>query len=165
MVSAPGRTCMALLLPRETGEPSPPDSPPALPASAEPGRSLQVLVVDDDPLVLKVSGALLASLGHWVTPVSTPAQVDLLLRGGQRWDLVLCDVVLEDGSGLDVYSVLQRHGHTPAWVFVSGNVPAALQERIARTEALAVLHKPFDRETLRELIEQVPGGGTAQTGP
>ncbi len=165
MASEPGRTCMALLLPRETGEPTPTEVASSAPASTGSGRSLQVLVVDDDPLVLKVSGALLASLGHWVTPVSTPAQVDLLLRGGQRWDLVLCDVVLEDGSGLDVYSVLQRHGHTPAWVFVSGNVPAALQERIAQTEALAVLHKPFDRETLRELIEQVPGGGTAQTGP
>jgi hypothetical protein len=46
-------------------------------------------------------------------------------------------------------------------VFVSGNVPAALQERIAQTDALAVLHKPFDRETLRGLIDQVSVGAGA----
>ena len=161
MASEPGRTCMALVLPREVGEPQAPEDAPSAPASGGSRRSLQVLVVDDDPLVLKVSGALLASLGHWVTPVSSPGQVDLLLRGGQRWDLVVCDVVLEDGNGLDVHAVLQRHGHSPAVVFVSGNVPAALQERIAQTDALAVLHKPFDRETLRGLIDQVSVGAGA----
>lgn len=164
MTSVPGRTSMGLLLPRESGEPVAPERPSASTAGHGSVRSLQVLVVDDDPLVLKVSGALLASLGHWVTPVSSAAQVDLLLRGGQRWDLVVCDVVLEDGSGLDVYHAMARHGHLPAWVFVSGNVPAALQERIARVDALAILHKPYDRETLRELIERIPAASEPPDG-
>lgn len=153
--SVPGRTSVSLVLPHEPAPDPAAEAAAAVGRAALDQRALRVLVVDDDALVLKVTGGLVASLGHWVTPVASVAAVAALLRDDPRWDVVLCDVALGDGSGLDIHDLMHRQGLHPAFIFVTGNVPEPLLDRLQQVAPHTVLHKPFDRETLRQLLEPI----------
>jgi CheY-like chemotaxis protein len=161
--SVEGRTRVSILLPREaTGLAS--DRPGHDPlGAAAPGAALSVLVVDDDVAVLQAIVGMMRRLGHEVTAATGPEEVDAMIAQGGRWDLILCDMVLQDSSGLDVFDRVRRQGIDTPVAFISGNVPPALEERLALRPPFAVLHKPVDLDALRQLMAQVgkaaPGSG------
>lgn len=164
MASAQGLTRMAILLPLE---PEPCEVaaavlPVPVPAKPRPPPSLQLLLVDDDVSVRDTLAGLLGSLGHRVTVAASPQEVEALLAGhGSGWDLVLCDLVLAQGSGIDVHQMLRARGIATPLVFISGNVPSSMQSRIELLDHRAVLYKPVSREQLQKTIQSVCSAGGA----
>jgi CheY-like chemotaxis protein len=73
------------------------DSP--LPTAA--GRTLRILLVEDHADTANVLQRLLASLGHQVTTAGTVGQALDLFRS-QPFDLLLSDIGLPDGTGIDL---------------------------------------------------------------
>ena len=76
----------------------------------EPPRSIpaRVLIVDDEPLVARAIRRNLG--GHEVQIASSGREALALLDAGKRYDLVLCDLMMPDVSGMDVYTAIrERH--------------------------------------------------------
>ena len=72
----------------------------------EAGTSRRVLVVDDDPLI---GSALRRTLRrHKLTIVNSGEQALELLSGGDRFDAILCDLMMPGMSGAEVHAQLQR---------------------------------------------------------
>jgi PAS domain S-box-containing protein len=95
--SAPARgTTVRVGLPALRAEPP---RPPA-PATAAPARRGRVLVVDDEALVGKSLGRLLSA--HEVTVLSSPLEALRRAEAGERWDVVLCDLMMPELSGMDL---------------------------------------------------------------
>ena len=65
-------------------------------------RSLSVLVVDDDQLVLRNTSAMLEDLGHQSIEASSGTQALRILRRPTPVDLVLTDQVMPGMTGLDL---------------------------------------------------------------
>ena len=72
------------------------------PERAEQLHSLTIMVVDDDPLVLTNTVALLEDLGHIAVPASSGKEALALLKGDDSVDLVITDQVMPQMSGLQL---------------------------------------------------------------
>lgn len=133
---------------------------PATPApAAAPARNLRILLVEDHALTLAVLTRMLRGLGHEVIAASRLAEAIEKARG-QRFDLLVSDIGLPDGTGLDLVRWVKTQSPVPA-IAVSGY---GTPDDLARSrEAGFALHliKPVDARQLQAAIDQVGVAGTA----
>ncbi len=83
-----------------------PPSPLVVPAPRE-EHSLRILLVDDHRDTLQIMSRLLRKWGHQVTPADC-LQVALRLASKEKFDLLISDLGLPDGSGLDIMRQVKR---------------------------------------------------------
>jgi CheY-like chemotaxis protein len=145
-----GTTFRVLLppAPPPVEEPSPPKSEPAPPA-----RRLRILVVDDEPLVGTAVARTLSSEHEVVTRTSAEVVLREVLAGA-RYDLILCDLMMPNMTGMELHARLAATSPDAArrMVFLTGGAfTTAAQEFIERT-GIEPLEKPFDPRALRERI-------------
>jgi CheY-like chemotaxis protein len=114
----------------------------------------RVLVVDDDAVTC--DAVRRALFGYDVTTLTSPLDALQRVEAGERFDLVLCDVYMNELHGPDFARRLVR-------------TEAAFRERVlfltADAEAQGaflshpVLAKPFDTQVLRAAVERIAGPG------
>jgi CheY-like chemotaxis protein len=124
-----------------------------------------LLVVDDKAFEGKALAATL--LEHTVVAVSSGAEALANIAEGYPYDLVLCDVMLRDMSGVELLSRLWRDHPDQAkrLVFmVRAHVSPVLQYLLDGAPNLWI-ELPFDMDGLRALIERrTRGFGSARVG-
>ena len=109
------------------------------------------LVVDDEPDIRELLTITLERMGIGVEAVGSTSEARKSL-GGARFDLVLTDMKLPDGNGLDLLEWIQsnRFGVPVAVLTAHGNVEAAV--RALKLGAFDFISKPLDLPELRKLI-------------
>ncbi len=137
------------------------DQPPGTaPANTPPvPASLRILLVEDEPATMRIMARLLKRLGHTVTAAGSIAAA-LSLIETEDFDLIISDIGLPDGTGLDLMRrVTKLHGAVPA-IALTGY---GMEEDILRSRAAgftAHMTKPIDFTKLEVMIRQVaPGAG------
>ncbi|HUK62367.1 MAG TPA: response regulator [Dongiaceae bacterium] len=119
-----------------------------------------VLVVDDEPVVREAIRRVLAAEGLRVTTVPD-AETALAHPALDRCRLVLCDLMLPGGSGLDVLAAVRLRRPGLPIVMISGYATTENAERVESAGATAFLPKPFDEEELRTLVRHALDTGVA----
>ncbi|MCB1889554.1 MAG: sigma 54-interacting transcriptional regulator [Rhodocyclaceae bacterium] len=111
-----------------------------------------VLVVDDDPDLLRLLTMRLSASGYQVTTAASAAAAEAQLAN-VRPDVVVSDVRLPDRDGLSLFSDIRRHHPSLPVIMLTahGTIPDAV-EAIGKG-VFAYLTKPFDSQVLREKIE------------
>jgi EAL domain-containing protein (putative c-di-GMP-specific phosphodiesterase class I) len=113
---------------------------------AHPGAR-KVLVIDDEPAVLRVIGLLLERNGFSVASVSN-AREGLTLLADKGFDVVLTDIIMPELSGVDFLRELRQHDlDVPVILMTAG---ATLDSALDAIEygAQQYLLKPVEPETL-----------------
>ena len=130
-------------------------------------HSPPVLIVEDDPFILRVEARVALSLGlnPWLC-ADMAEGLRLAAEGG--WALVLLDLNLPDAYGqplLDAFLALPSLASTPV-LCVSGDDGAVdwMPARVRARPGLGLLRKPFTRIILEECMQAAVRGGMA-TGP
>ena len=102
-----------------------------------------ILIVDDDERLRDTLGILVRSLGHDPRVAADVAGAERVLAEGAV-DLVISDLRMPGGSGLDLLDVVQRGDpHTPVIVLTAyGTVETAVAAM--KKGAFDYLQKPFD---------------------
>ena len=141
-------------LPEPTEE-VPGDSGRSLPdADQTAPDSLRILVVEDEPATIRLMVRLLRGLGHEVTSADTIASA-LEALDAQAYDLIVSDIGLPDGSGLELMRrAVALRGRLPA-IALTGY---GMEEDIRRSREAgfaAHLTKPIDFAKLEAMIRQV----------
>lgn len=114
--------------------------------------SLRVLIVEDDTLVGMGLKAQLERLGHHVVgQAGTVAQATDLFRD-QKPDLVLMDIRLDQGDGIELAERLRAERRTPM-VVVSAYSDPELVCRAGEAGVFGYLIKPVTAESLAAQIE------------
>ena len=112
-------------------------------------RIERLLVVEDEPLVAFDTEHFLNSEGFAIiATVDTVADALRVLADGEEIDLLVADVNLSDGSGLEVARVAQAQG-IPV-LFVTGSFPDE-----ARALATGCLSKPYPQRDLLAAIDAI----------
>jgi DNA-binding NtrC family response regulator len=115
-----------------------------------------ILLVDDEPVVLRVITRILRMAGHDVSACSGLPGVEAYLYAGARPDLLITDVVLNGSTGKRVAAVVQEKSPKTRTLFMSGygNIAVGGQP---------VISKPFKNHELIELIDQVMSASSNAT--
>lgn len=116
--------------------------------------SKKVLLVDDDPSILEGVGDRLRSYGLDVRCEATAAECYVALRE-ETPDLVLLDIRLPDGDGLDILSHIRVH-HPALPVLMISSIRGAEKESLKRG-AQGFLAKPFKGEDLKREVFKTLG--------
>jgi PAS domain S-box-containing protein len=133
-----------------------PPSRPTPPAEAEARtRRARVLVVDDDPFIGRT---VTRSLSRDHDVISTVRARDVLerLERGERFDLVLCDLMMPDLDGMELHAeVVQRFpDQAPRLAFMTGGAYTA-RARAFLDSGVLRLDKPFSAADVRDMVRRV----------
>ncbi|HEY0712737.1 MAG TPA: response regulator, partial [Polyangia bacterium] len=102
-----------------------------------------------------LSAALALTLSAAGYRVETSAGFkDALARDLDRTDLVICDMQLGDGFGLDLVRSMRANGHSVTAIALSGYSSDADQEASKRAGFVAHLSKPVDVERLLTTVRR-----------
>jgi two-component system, OmpR family, KDP operon response regulator KdpE len=125
--------------------------------------SQRVLVVDDEPQILRALGTTLRGAGYTVDAAST-VQAALAAAAAQPPDAVILDLVLPDGSGTDVCRELRTWTDAPVIVL---SAVGEEREKIAALDAGAddYVTKPFSVDELLARLRAVLRRLAPQEGP
>jgi DNA-binding response OmpR family regulator len=113
-------------------------------------RTVRILVVDDDPILLELLTDTLTAIGYEATPASDGIiALDILTT--QKFDLMITDIKMPRMDGIQLLKKVKRHYPGLPVLFITG---VASQEVIGQAEADGFLAKPFRIAHIEELIQQ-----------
>jgi CheY-like chemotaxis protein len=124
-----------------------------------PGR---VLVIDDEPAVLRQIAEMLSD-AHEVVAVISAAQALERLLAGERYDVVLCDLMMPIMDGIELHRRLAASlpDEADRIVFFTGDALTARVDAFFAHVPNVLLEKPIDFEGLRGLVERRARGDNA----
>lgn len=133
----------------------PPPLPLASPLDHDRLRGRKILVIDDDPLVLRTIERLLGALGAQVVGTRSPPE-GLALAGQRPLDAVLLDWLIPSHPGQKVLAALtEQHRDLPVAVISGGLWWQDAEQQITSLGARVVLRKPLDLDEVASWIEHV----------
>jgi len=115
----------------------------------------RVVLAEDDIAMREMLAAVLREGGYQVTTVNDGSELSLLLcepRPNVRFDLIVTDVNMPGGSGLDVIDQLRHAGDDTPVIVVTAFPQAEIRTR-AHELGLRLLAKPFELEALRAAVD------------
>ncbi|HSR56293.1 MAG TPA: response regulator, partial [Alphaproteobacteria bacterium] len=117
--------------------------------------NVSILVVEDDESVRETILDALKETGYELGVAENGDHAIKLINGGNRYDLLLTDVVMEgEAGGSEVARAARAAMPTIAVIFCSGFPRQNLQGEDAGIEGSIFLPKPFHAEKLIETVEK-----------
>ncbi|MCK6572053.1 PAS domain S-box protein [Myxococcota bacterium] len=125
------------------------------------GGQRRVLVIDDEPIIGRAVARTLGNR-YAVTPVTSARDALERLDRGERWDAILCDVMMPEMDGPAFFEALERSHPdlVPRLSFMTGEAFGDRAEAFLAESRLPVLHKPIPRETLVRVVDALTAGST-----
>jgi PAS domain S-box-containing protein len=122
---------------------------------------LVVLAVDDDPLVLLNTEAMLEDLGHKVLSATSGSDALALLADGERVDVVVTDQAMPNMTGLQLAQVIQEEWPTVPVIVATGyaELPAGWEGTVTK------ISKPYLQGELAKALNDVFAHKAPQTRP
>jgi CheY-like chemotaxis protein len=119
------------------------------------GRRGHILVVDDDAMAARVVGRVLGS-DHDIVDVRSGKDAISRLKAGEQYDLVLCDLMMPEMTGMDLHDEVMRAGLAVAnrMIFMTGGAVTKRARDFVASLPDRWLEKPFDADTLRSLVRE-----------
>jgi FixJ family two-component response regulator len=115
-----------------------------------------VCLVDDDPLVLRSTGRLLASEGFTVCPFNKGADF-IAYVASHEVPLVVLDIWMKEMTGLEVLARLCAVSPRTRVIVITGREDSAVQITAMQTGITGFLIKPFDDEEFLALVHRALG--------
>jgi CheY-like chemotaxis protein len=128
-------------------------------ADPEVARRGRILAIDDEPAVGATVRRMLQR-HHDVTVAHSGREALAILERGERFDVILCDLMMPEISGMDVHAQLVRRdpAHAGRMVFVTGGAFTASAQAFLDGIGNRKLAKPFGRHQLIDLVGELVGG-------
>jgi PAS domain S-box-containing protein len=126
---------------------------PPPPTRQAPGRRGRVAVVDDEPAIRRAAERLLSS-EHDVVSFADARTVAERIRAGERFDAILCDLLMPGMTGIDLHRQLREvaPAQADAMVFITGGAFTSDGRDFLDGVENPVLEKPFDTPAVRRAI-------------
>jgi PAS domain S-box-containing protein len=155
-------TTMNVFLPRASGTPAV-EAEPA--PRAGPAGHETVLIVEDEEPVRRIARRLLTQHGYSVLEAKSAEDgLALLETVSEPVHLLLSDVVLPGLGGRELAARAQQLRPDLRVLFMTGYTDDAHLRRLLEDQRVAVIHKPFHRDTLLEKVRQVLNQADAHAG-
>ena len=118
-----------------------------------------ILVVDDEPVVLKLCQTILRRGGYDVLTATGGEEALRLLQNGPPINLALLDVIMPGMNGIELANRIEKTSPSTKVVLMSGYGPREIA-RVVGENPYRIIWKPFKTESLLRMIENVLGEPT-----
>jgi two-component system cell cycle sensor histidine kinase/response regulator CckA len=117
---------------------------------------IRVLAIDDEPAVRRELQRTLSG-DHAVTAVASAREALSLIRGGERYEAIFCDLMMPEMSGMEFYGVLRTQCPDQAArvIFLSGGAFTTRAAEFLRGVANEAVEKPFEPTAVRQAVAHV----------
>lgn len=116
-------------------------------------RQGSILLVDDDPALLRVVTQILERGGHSVVTSSSPAEALEIAKAQGPFDVLVSDVVMPGMNGVDLARQLRDAGDVHAVILMSGYPESSVPiSTMLEKDHFPLLQKPFTRD---QILQQV----------
>jgi len=134
-------TTFRIYLPQSDGE------EPAAPTEARTAMlqtgSETILLVEDDPAILRLGQETLEKLGYTVLAAERPSTALEMIDEGHEIDLLVTDVVMPEMNGKNLLEQLTQHRPGLHALFMSGYTANVIAHRGVLDDGVEFLQKPF----------------------
>ena len=117
-----------------------------------------ILVVDDDPQILRLCKLTLEETGYSVLLKRCNGKEALAVLDNGFFDLILLDLSMPDMDGLEFLMAVRAKVATPGIIVMSGFLGGALLPAAEQLSSIATLPKPFS-------LDQLLTFGGSNSGP
>ncbi len=110
-----------------------------------------MLLVEDDSATAKAMSQILRRMGHEVDHVGTVAEG--IVRSASRHDVVILDLMLPDGDGIDVLAAIRAANPSTRVVVTTGMSDPDRLAAVAALQPDLVLLKPIEIDQLLNMLK------------
>lgn len=158
VASEPGEgTTFEIYLPRFRGsirEEVPP-APEALPR----GHGEGVLIVEDEPSIMRLGARILEGSGYQVYTAATPSEAVKLFQGNpNRIRLLVTDVIMPETNGRVLAERLREEAPKLKVLFMSGYTSDVIAQQAVLEEGVHFIQKPFSTRSLATAVRRALDG-------
>ncbi len=118
-------------------------------------KTLQILVVDDEPLILMSISRFLKSIAMVKTVSTAEEALDAIKE--QHYDLCFLDVKLPGMTGLDAMKIINELSPNTKVVIMTGNLLNDAMKKQVDDYAYSFIEKPFALSDIESVAERVAG--------
>jgi PAS domain S-box-containing protein len=123
-----------------------------LPVAAGPGvPRLNVIVIDDESMIVHAIKRMLGR-SHDVRATTRAAEALEWVRRGDACDVIICDLMMPDMTGMDLHRELVPLGRADAILFMTGGAFTSGAREFLDEVANQRLEKPFDQAQLEAVL-------------
>ena len=148
-----GSTFRVILRATTAARPSEPPKEAVVSAAARRGR---ILVVDDEPMIgMAIRRTLQRE--HEVVALTSAREAQARLTSGEPFDLILCDLMMPEMSGMELHQAVADHspGLAGRMVFLTGGAFTANARAFLNHVPNHRVEKPFSTQELRGLVQSL----------
>jgi PAS domain S-box-containing protein len=137
--------------------------PRQTPANNRRGR---ILVVDDEELIVRAVERILSG-EHDIVVTLVAREALALCTSGESFDLILCDLMMPDMTGMDLYLELARIAPAQAenMVFLTGGAFTPKARDFLAVTPIEHIEKPFEPRNLRAFVQRYLRVNTVSSPP
>jgi two-component system response regulator AtoC len=117
-------------------------------------RSLQVLIVDDEPAIRQVLAATLIKAGHNVDQAANGDQA-LEKLGHSDFDVAVCDIAMPGMNGIELVRRAGAQGINTTFIMITAFASVDTAIQAMRAGAYDYVTKPLRHEELLHRLEQI----------
>ncbi len=122
------------------------------------GKGETVLVVEDEPAILRLTGKILGDLGYVVHTAATVVEaIDLADAHRESIQLLITDVVMPEMNGRELAELLRARLPGLKYLFMSGYTASVMAANGVLDEGTNFIQKPFSNKDLAEKVYAVLG--------
>jgi len=146
-------TTFHVALPASLAAAEAPSPTPATPLPRPPPRRARVLIVDDESAILNVVMRGVGS-GHDFVETRYATEALARIQRGERFDVILCDLMMPVMTGMDLYDqlVVVARDQAERMVFMTGGAFTAKARAFLDKVPNERVEKPFELSTLKAII-------------
>ena len=102
----------------------------------------RVMIVDDEPSMIRLLSRLMKSEDHQITAVNESSQAQKLLMT-EKFDLMISDIRMEPVDGVELLKTAKKRWPEMPVILVTAYQSDGLSEKLREQGAFACLLKPF----------------------
>jgi PAS domain S-box-containing protein len=146
-------TTFSIYLPRIS--PSEGKAPQAEPSCTAAPRTETILLVEDNPGMLQLTGKMLENLGYHVLTASTPSEASRLAQESTHIHLLVTDVIMPEMNGPELSRHLRQQLPHLKILFMSGYTADAIEDPGFLNGNVGFIEKPFSLKHLAQKIREI----------
>ncbi|MHB1096727.1 MAG: PAS domain S-box protein [Gemmatimonadaceae bacterium] len=133
------------------------DTVPAVPTTPAETTQLRgrILLVDDERFILRIVTLVLGK-DHDVVAKESAVEALALITAGERFDLILCDLMMPQMTGEELHAELLRVAPDQAarMIFLTGGAFTPASQKFLADRSIEYIEKPFDSANLRAVVQR-----------